>query len=58
MVEPRKRARLVMPIILAVVLLGTMVSRGRLEQIRTVDALSLFAAGLAVGVAIVNLTKK
>jgi hypothetical protein len=46
-----------MPILLAVVLISTMISRGRLQQIRTVDALSLFAAGLAVGAAIVNIVR-
>jgi len=47
-----------MPLILAVFLLSTMYGRGRLQQIRAVDALSLFAAGLATGVAMVNLIKK
>jgi hypothetical protein len=47
-----------MPVLLAVVLIAAMISRGRLQQIRTVDALSLFTAGVAVGAAVVNLLKR
>ncbi len=41
---------MVVPIMLACVLLGTMASRGRLETIRAVDIVSLIAVGFALGV--------
>ncbi len=41
---------MIVPIALALVLLGTMVSRGRLQQIRAIDIVSLVAIGFALGV--------
>jgi hypothetical protein len=46
------------PIVLSIVLIAAMISRGRLDRIPTVDVLSLFAAGMAFGVAIVNLLRR
>jgi hypothetical protein len=54
----RTRLRQLIPIALALILLGTMSRRGRLAYISTVDVLSLIAIGLALGIAFANLFRR
>ena len=47
--DPRRRA--IAPALLAIIALTSMATSGRLAHIRAVDALSIFGAGMCVGVA-------
>jgi len=50
--------RIGLPLVMSVFLFARLLSSGRLEAIRTVDALSLFACGLTFGVFILRLAQK
>jgi len=48
--DPRRRA--IAPALLAIICLTSLVTSGRLAEVRPVNALSIFGAGMCVGVAL------
>lgn len=50
MMDPRRRKRVVVPVVAFTIAMGALARSKGLGAVRTVDALLLFAAGMAAGV--------